>query len=328
MAPPPATLKILPEAFVFDVFGTVFDWRSTVTEHLEQAISQKLTSLDAIGAAPNKPDLSTPASLRSFCETFAAEWRDSYKDFVRTLGTKGNNSTSNSNSGAGSGPLLSSSPDRYITIDTHHLRSLSSLLEKYSLTSLFTPAEVTQISKIWHALKSWEDSKPGIQELKQLAIVSTLSNGNVRLLVDLQRNSGVAFDMTLSGQLWRGYKPDRKVYVGACEVLGFGDEGAWEEDGDGDKDKMKRSLGEEKWRQQERGKVAMVAAHIGDLRAAKGCGLTTIYIERPGEDDEQDAIDKYVKNGEDWIDMWVTHAEGGILEVSKRLKELKAETSV
>lgn len=51
--------------------------------------------------------------------------------------------------------------------------------------------------------------------------------------------------------------------------------------------------------------------------------MTTIYIERPKEDDDEDTWDKYVREGEDWVDMRVRHDEGGILEVARRLGELK-----
>ncbi|KAK6539591.1 hypothetical protein TWF694_009800 [Orbilia ellipsospora] len=304
---PPAhtrTLKTIPEAFVFDVFGTVFDWRGTVSTYLERTIAQKLTRKTI--SENKKLALTAPDSLKIFCASFAQEWRDSYKQFVATRG---------------SASQELGTEEEYTTIDTHHYRSLLDLFEKYGLLKLFSASEMYEISKTWHFLNPWEDSTEGISKLRELGVVSTLSNGNVRLLIDLGKSSGVTFDMVLSGQLWDGYKPHPKVYIGACEVLGVGDRGAWEVYKDihsGSDDS-----GEEEWRRGERGKVAMVAAHIGDLRAAKKCGLTTIYIERPGEDDDREAGEKYIRDGEDWIDMWVTHEEGGILEAAKRLAELK-----
>ncbi|KAF3907477.1 hypothetical protein AA313_de0200237 [Arthrobotrys entomopaga] len=341
---PPRCLKTIPEAFVFDVFGTVFDWRGTVSTYLERTISQKLTLLTTTTTTNNnnttdnnnnnnviiesKADLSTPESLKSFCATLSQEWRDSYKQFVSSEGTR---TDSNIPLPTGTHMTLATDKDKdkeeeqreYETVDTRHYRSLTALLQKYTLSHLFSPSEIHEVSKIWHFLNPWEDSIPGIDQLRELGIVSTLSNGNVRLLVDLGKSSGVRFDMVLSGQLWGGYKPHPRVYIGACEVLGVGDKGAWEVYKD-----INHSEGEneeEEWRRKERGKVAMVAAHIGDLRAAKRCGLTTIYIERPGEDDDREAGENYLREGEDWIDIWVTHAEGGILEVARRLKELKED---
>ncbi|KAK6351323.1 hypothetical protein TWF718_004487 [Orbilia javanica] len=320
---PKKTLDTLPTAFVFDVFGTVYDWRTTVSSRISQVLLQKLGSLDGIEAYPSsvsfpdgsKPDLSTTDAVDRFSKSFAQEWRDSYKGFVGSNGGINNDDDNVGDKEAES--------DSYTTVDTHHLHSLRSLLEKYSLAHLFTFTETHELSKIWHSLKPWDDSGPGISGLKKLGIVSTLSNGNVRLLVDLQRNSGVAFDLLLSGQVWRAFKPEERVYVGACEILGIGGGEEWRvycEGGGRD-----GNVGEGEWRRKERGRVAMVAAHIGDLRAAKACGLTTIYIERPQEDDDRDAGERYLRDGEDWVDMWVRHDEGGILEVARRLGELKKD---
>ncbi|KAF3318474.1 hypothetical protein TWF173_007881 [Orbilia oligospora] len=339
----PKTLSTLPTAFVFDVFGTVYDWRTTVSTRIFQLLSQKLTSLDAIGAHPSssssgssqnksKPDLSTPDAISKFSKEFAQEWRDSYKDFVVTHGgTKSPLQSPDINDNQEEVGLNNITPSipratdpsepPYTTVDTHHLQSLRGLLKKYSLFHLFSSSEIQELSRVWHSLKPWDDSKPGIEELRELAIVSTLSNGNLRLLVDLQKNSGVVFDVLLSAQLWRAYKPESKVYVGSCEVLGVGGKEEWDEYIEGNGGDVKED--EDKWRFKERGKVAMVAAHIGDLRAAKACGLTTIYIERPREDDDVEAGSNYLEEGEDWIDMWVRHDEGGILEVARRLAELK-----
>ncbi|KAF3936903.1 hypothetical protein ABW19_dt0206520 [Dactylella cylindrospora] len=322
MPPPPPTLTTLPEAFVFDVFGTVFDWRSTVTSHLQDIISRKLKQNPSLATSPTviAANLTNPESLASFCVQFAQDWRDSYKHFVATYGLIQNPGNSDENVDSLPSAPSSESNEDYPTIDHHHLTSLITLLKSHNLDTFFTPSEIFTTSRIWHSLIPWPDSKPGIQSLRELAVVSTLSNGNVRLLVDLEKNSGVHFDLVLSGQLWRGYKPERKVYVGGCEVLGVGNGDAWRrylmEGGD-------EGVGEKEWRRRERGKVAMVAAHIKDLKAAKACGLTTIFIERPGEDDNESAFEDYLKSGEDWIDMLVSHKDGGILEAANRLGKLK-----
>lgn len=71
----------------------------------------------------------------------------------------------------------------------------------------------------------------------------------------------------------------------------------------------------------------MVAAHLGDLIAAKECGLKTIYVEREMEEDLQaDEISTAMQEG--WVDMWVGLQDGedgnrGFLEVSKRLQAAK-----
>ena len=37
----------------------------------------------------------------------------------------------------------------------------------------------------WHRLRGWKDSSPGLAALKERVIIGTLSNGNVRLLIDM-----------------------------------------------------------------------------------------------------------------------------------------------
>ncbi|KAJ6261145.1 hypothetical protein Dda_3811 [Drechslerella dactyloides] len=311
---PESTLAVLPEAVVFDVFGTVFDWRSPVKSALEHAISQKLALAgNSTNLPPGSPDLSTPSAIRKFAATFAEQWRDSYKDFVVTQ-AEATSPSSTTNINQCRAP--------YKTIDAHHLASLRNLLASYHISHLFSAQETQTLSRIWHFLTPWPDSAPGIAALRSRCPVATLSNGNVKLLLDLQRHSGVVFDVTLSAQLWRSYKPAKEVYIGACEVLGVGSDDAWAEYCETD---VGEREDEEAWRAKQRGKVAMVAAHIGDLRAAKDCGLATIYIHRPGEDDEkgsEDAEAAYRASGEDWIDMWVRHDEGGIQEVARRLAKL------
>ncbi len=67
----------------------------------------------------------------------------------------------------------------------------------------------------------------------------------------------------------------------------------------------------------------MVAAHFGDLEAARECGLQTIYIERAQEEPwTTGETDNFKSKG--WIDMWVGIEDdsvgGGILQVARNFK--------
>ncbi|KAK6512770.1 hypothetical protein TWF506_008937 [Arthrobotrys conoides] len=320
-------LNFIPEALLFDIFGTVFDWRSTVVTHLERVISSKLAFAHANIDATIKSNLATPEAIKHFCSTFAVEWEDYYIDYLFTKDGKpkfadpasANEQRVDQLTDTATTPQSSGA---YTTLDTIYSCGLATILSRHGLSQLFTTSEVLSISRIWHNLQPWPDSKAGIEALRELSIVCPLSNGNVRLLVDLQKNSGVAFDMLLSAQLWNGYKPEKRIYVGACEILGIGGKQQWDEYVEECRGKGEEVVEEKQWRKQERGKVAMVASHLFDLRAAKSFGMTTIFIHRP-EEIETD-IDEYIMNGEDWVDMWVTTDEGGILEVARRLRALKA----
>ena len=90
--------------------------------------------------------------------------------------------------------------------------------------------------------------------MKKKFIIAPLSNGNISLMTDLAKYSGLPWDCILGAELARHYKPDPEVYQSAADILD-----------------LKVS------------DVMMVAAHLGDLRAAKGVGLRTAFVTRPLE---------------------------------------------
>ena len=65
------------------------------------------------------------------------------------------------------------------------------------------------------------------------------------------------------------------------------------------------------------GEVAMVAAHLGDLWAAREEGMRTVYVQRRGEEDWGEGEERYVR-ARGWVDMWVAEGEGGFGEVARR----------
>ncbi|WP_294570030.1 HAD-IA family hydrolase, partial [uncultured Arthrobacter sp.] len=83
---------------------------------------------------------------------------------------------------------------------------------------------------------------------------ATLSNGNVRLLVDMAKNAGLPWDLIFSAELAHAYKPDPRVYRMVLELLML-----------------------------ESNQVMMVAAHQNDLHAARQLGFKTAFIMRPLE---------------------------------------------
>jgi 2-haloacid dehalogenase len=118
----------------------------------------------------------------------------------------------------------------------------------------------------------WPDSARGLFLLRRKFICATLSNGNVSLLVDLARHGGLTWDCVLSGELYRAYKPDAKVYLGAAESLDLKPE-----------------------------EMMMVAAHKNDLLAARKAGLKTAFVERAMEKGPGGGADV---GREDWMDAY------------------------
>jgi len=212
-----AGLPLKPElasvkALVFDTFGTVVDWRSSVTQEVEQLAKRKGLKVDAV--------------------KFADTWRAGYAPAMNRVRT---------------GELP------WTKLDRLHRMILDKLLIDSGIAGL-TEAETDALNRAWHRLRPWPDSVSGLTRLKKKFIIAPLSNGNISLMTDLAKHSGLPWDCILGAELVRHYKPDREVYQSAADILDL-------------------KLGE----------VMMVAAHLGDLRAAKGVGLRTAFVTRPLE---------------------------------------------
>jgi 2-haloacid dehalogenase len=138
-------------------------------------------------------------------------------------------------------------------LDGLHRTILDRVLADHGIDML-SDAEKDHLNRAWHRLQPWPDAARGLARLKKRFIIAPLSNGNVSLMVDLARHAGLPWDCILGSELVRHYKPDREVYESAADFLDL-------------------PVGE----------VMMVAAHLGDLRAAKSVGLRTAFVTRPAE---------------------------------------------
>ena len=180
---------------------------------------------------------------------------------------------------------------KFKTIDQHHYDSLVDLLEQDGLTGLWTDEETKELSRIWHFLAPWEDSAAGIGKLNELGYeTATLSNGNESLLSDLCAHGSLPFKYIVSAEHFGTYKPSPTIYNGAARRLGL-----------------------------EASECALVAAHLKDLKAARGVGMGTVYVWRKGEEDE--GLERKVRE-EGWVDVWVEEGEGGIQQVARSLGQI------
>ena len=141
----------------------------------------------------------------------------------------------------------------WLNLDALHRLALDELLAVFKITN-FTEEEKVQLNKVWHRLLPWPDAVAGLTRLRQHFVLATLSNGNMALLVDMAKYSGLPWDCILSSELFHAYKPDPKVYLTAVDLLGLHPE-----------------------------QVMMVAAHHSDLHAARALGLKTAFVRRPLE---------------------------------------------
>ncbi|MDE2334812.1 MAG: haloacid dehalogenase type II [Rhodospirillales bacterium] len=199
-------------ALVFDVFGTVVDWRSSLIGLFAEWGAR--TGRAADWAA------------------IADAWRAAYvpsMDRVRRGEVD------------------------WTILDDLHRASLDALLPGFGLGDVDEPTR-REFVRFWHRLRPWPDVLTGLHRLRDKYLLGTLSNGNVGLLARLAKSASLPFDIILGGDLFRHYKPDPQTYRGACGLLNL-----------------------------EPAEVMLVAAHNGDLAAARAEGLATGFVPRRGE---------------------------------------------
>jgi 2-haloacid dehalogenase len=200
------------KALVFDVFGTVVDWRTSVAREVEALARRKGLNIDGL--------------------KFADAWRGLYAPSMNRVRT---------------GELP------WTRLDRLHRMMLDRVLADFGVKGL-SEEETDALNRAWHRLQPWPDTVAGLTRLKKKFIIAPLSNGNVALMTNLARHGGLPWDCILGAELVRHYKPDREVYQSAADFLDV-----------------------------KPADVMMVAAHLGDLRAAKSVGLRTAFVVRPLE---------------------------------------------
>lgn len=138
-------------------------------------------------------------------------------------------------------------------IDDLHRLILDRVLADFGVTQL-CPAQITHLNLAWHRLNPWPDAVAGLTRLKSRFTIVTLSNGNLGLLANMAKHAALPWDLILSAEVFRHYKPDPETYLGVCEVFGIAPQAAM-----------------------------LVATHEDDLHAARTCGLQAAYVHRPDE---------------------------------------------
>lgn len=175
-------------------------------------------------------------------------------------------------------------------IDTLHRLILDELLSKHKISNL-SERETDGLNRAWHRLDPWSDSVEGLTLLKKDYIISSLSNGNVALLVNMAKYGGLPWDMVLSAEIAKHYKPDPESYLSTSEYLGL-----------------------------PINRVMMVAAHKNDLKSAKSNGMMTGYVPRPKEHGENTVVD-YAE--EAYIDIMADD----FIDLSKKMSAIKKSNS-
>ena len=173
------------KAVLFDVFGTVVDWRTGVTREARPFLERY---------APTPID---PAA-------FADAWRDRY---------------------AASMEPVRSGRRPFTRLDVLHLENLLSTLMKFKIEPEDIPEDdITSLNSAWHRLDPWPDAIPGLTRMKTRYIIAPLSNGNVSLLIDMAKRAGIPWDAILGAELVQTYKPASEAYLHTADILGLAPE--------------------------------------------------------------------------------------------------------
>ena len=223
-------MRSLPKAFGFDVFGTVVDWRGGVIRDARSFLGRV-----------KRPDIAP--------DEFADAWRTRYLETMAAY------------AGSGRG---------FVTLDVLHREMLNATLQGFGIEpSSLDEQMVEDLNRSWHRLDPWLDAITGINRLKSVFPVVTLTNGNISLMLNMARRSGLAWDALLGAEVTHAYKPDPAAYLRTAEILDISPS-----------------------------QLCLVASHHVDLAAARACGLATAYVDRPNEFGGAPAPD--VSAAQDW----------------------------
>ncbi|MCU0949358.1 MAG: haloacid dehalogenase type II [Porphyrobacter sp.] len=160
----------------------------------------------------------------------------------------------------------------FVPLDVLHREMLEATLRERGVDpARLDEALLADWNRAWHRLDPWPDAVAGLTRLKARLPIVTLSNGNVALLMAMARRAGLPWDAILGAEVSRAYKPDPQAYLRTAEMLGVAP-----------------------------GALCLVAAHHGDLAAARAAGLLTAFVARPDEYGGAPAPDAHFAQTWEW----------------------------
>lgn len=168
------------KVLLFDVFGTVVDWRSGVAREAAPFLARH-------GAGHIDP------------ATFADAWRRGYQPAMEEVRS-------------GKRP--------FTRLDVLHRENLEKLLPQFGIEpAKVTADELNELNLAWHRLDPWPDAIPGLTRLKTRYIIAPLSNGNIILITDIAKRAGIPWDVILGAEVVQAYKPTPEAYLRTVDLL-------------------------------------------------------------------------------------------------------------
>lgn len=177
-------MKILKgvRALLFDVFGTLVDWRQGIARQVAPFLVQH-------GASETNP------------LSFADAWRRRYSPALEEVRS-------------GRRP--------FTRLDILHRENLESTLLEFGINPSRVPgSELEELNLAWHRLDPWPDVVVGLTRLRTGYIIAPFSNGNLILLIDLAKRAGMPWDAILGAEVVQAYKPTPAAYLRTMEILGM-----------------------------------------------------------------------------------------------------------
>ena len=141
----------------------------------------------------------------------------------------------------------------WINSDDMHLRALENMAANYPILRSVDNAAL--VRSTWHHLNVFAGAPEAINRLRNRYTVVVLTILSWESIVSSSKGARVQWDGILSCEFLGYYKPSLQAYLKATRLLGL---------------KPSESM--------------MVAAHEGDLAAARSAGLHTAYVNVPEED--------------------------------------------
>lgn len=228
----------MKQAFIFDVFGTLVDWRTGVAHQVRNDLETRGLKVDPFA--------------------FADHWRSLYGSAMERVrsGRRG-----------------------YVPLDVLHRENLDETLAVFGIGADFDDGARETLNHAWEHLPAWPDVGPGMDRLRTLGFLAPCSNASVALSVRLARFAGLTWDAIGGADVAQDYKPKQEVYLATARALGLAP-----------------------------GQVVMVAAHNGDLAAAREAGLRTAFFPRatehgPGQESDLIAESDWDYVANDLIDL-------------------------
>ena len=169
------------KVLLFDTFGTLADWRGSVTRRGERLAAEK--SIDGVD-----------------WDAFARAWRAGYAPGMAKV---------------------KSGERSWTPIDVIHRERLDEIAIDFGIADALNEADRQAMNLWWHQLDPWPDTVPGLTRLKTKFLISPLSNGTLVLLSAMAKRAGMPWDFILSSETFKSYKREPAVYLGAIELLGL-----------------------------------------------------------------------------------------------------------